>query len=347
MKRDEAVRLRPDARVLFVRLSALGDMVFALPALQALRHHLPQVRVDWLVEDRHAAFPAGHPGVDEVIVFPRASWKRAHGLGRLGAIGRVSDHLLGLRRRNPYDAVLDFQGNLKSALHLLFCRSRLKVGFDRPVSREGAHHFLNIKIPDPGRVHRSVRDLELVRALGYAGPLPHPAPWDLPREVETEVARSLEHPLSVPERAQESGPLILLHTGVTHYGRDKDWGEERWLPLARELSGRFGARALALWSPSDRGEVLQRCRASEGFLGLAPPTPTLNHLMALTDRAALLIGTDSGPLHLAAYRGTPVVALFGPTDPLRYRPPGRNVQVVSALPEGQPPPPGVATAPLP
>ncbi|MFQ5749783.1 MAG: glycosyltransferase family 9 protein, partial [Planctomycetota bacterium] len=128
MKREEAVRLRPDARVLFVRLSALGDMVFALPALQALRHHLPQARVDWLVEDRHAAFPAGHPGVDEVIVFPRAPWKRARGLGRLGAMGRISDHLLRLRRRNPYDAVLDFQGNLKSALHLLFCRSPLKVG---------------------------------------------------------------------------------------------------------------------------------------------------------------------------------------------------------------------------
>ena len=335
-------------RVLVIRLSALGDLVFALPAVAALRHLLPQARIEWLAEDRCAALPRSYPGVDEVLAFPRSAWKEARGWrARWGAVGELSDYFLRLRERPEYDLILDFQGNLKSALHLLFLRGARKLGFDRPLAREGAQRFVGERIPDPGRVHRSARDLALVRALGYTGPPPPSMPWPLDRQAERDVDLRLGHFLSTPAQGVEGGPLVLLHTEVTRYGRDKAWPDEHWRALAAHLSRAAGARVLLLWDAGSRARVLARVEAGEGSCGLAPPTPSLEHLMALTDRAAVLIGTDSGPVHLAAFRGTPTVCLFGPTDPRRYRPYGPRVRVVSALPEDQEPPPRDRSGPSP
>lgn len=340
--------MRPDARVLVLRLSALGDLVFALPAVHALRHVLPQARIEWLVEDRCASLPRSYPGVDEVLVFPRAEWKNARGLrARARALGVCADHLVQLRKRGPYDLVLDFQGNLKSALHLLFLHAHLKLGFDKPAAREGAQRFVGVRVPDPGRVHRSARDMQLVRALGYDGPAPQPMPWPILPEAEREVDLRLGHFLSTPARSVEGATVVLLHTEVTAYGRDKAWPEPRWLELAHGVVEATRARVLLLWDRENRARVLERVERSLGACGLAPPTPTLDHLMALTDRAAVIVGTDSGPVHLAAFRGTPTVCLFGPTDPVRYAPLGPQVTVVSALPEGEEPPPRDRSRPSP
>ncbi|KAA3607179.1 MAG: lipopolysaccharide heptosyltransferase family protein [Planctomycetota bacterium] len=342
------LQLPPNPRVLFLRMSALGDLVFALPALQALRHHLPQARIEWLVEDRCAGLLQSHPGPDELLIYPRGQWKQAQGFrGRRRALATLLDHLLQLRGRPPYDLILDFQGNAKSALHLLFARGRHSFGFDKPAAREGAQRFVAHRIADPGRVHRTERDLSLVRALGYQGPAPPPVAWELDRQAKREVDLRLGHFLSTPEAAREDGPLVLLHTEVTDYGRDKAWPPSRWLQISRALVQACGARVLLLWTPADRSQVLAKVEASEGCCGLAPPTPTLDHLMAVTDRASLVLGTDSGPVHLAAHRGSPVLALFGPTDPERYAPYGPRVRCLYALADGQEPPPRDRSGPSP
>jgi len=340
--------LPPDPRILLVRLSALGDLVFALPALQALRHLFPQARIAWLAEDRCAALPRSHPEVDETLVFPRGRWRRARGPGaHLRALGELADHFLGLRKHGRFDLVLDLQGNLKSALHLLCLRAGHTLGLDRPASREGARFFVRQRVPDPGRVHRVERDLALVRALGWTGPPPAAIRWVVETQAARDVDLRLGHFLAVPEEAREGGPLVLLHTEVTAYGRDKAWPEERWLALARILTREHGARVLLLWDESSRLRVLRRVEAAAGHATLAPPTPSLEHLMALTDRAALVVGTDSGPVHLAAYRGTPVLCLHGPTDPQRYRPWGPRVRVLHALPDDELPPPRDRSRPSP
>ncbi len=307
--------LAPDARVLAVRLSALGDVVFAMPAVRALRQLVPQGRLDWLTEDRHDELVRGFPGVDEVIRFPRAGFRRP------GGKAAMLRHLRALRGRR-YDLVVDFQGNLKSALHLFLLKAPRKLGFDRPTAREGAQRFLDERVPDPGRVPRAERDLALVRRLGFAGPAPAPGPW----------------PLRVPAVSPLPGPAprVLLHSSVTRYGRDKEWPRPAWVALARRLAA-AGCAVEMLWTPSDRAAV-EALVAEAGCASLAPPTPGLQELMALTDAADLLIGTDSGPVHLAAVRGTPVLALFGPTDPLRYAPPGPRARTISVLPDGEAPP---------
>lgn len=340
--------LPPDARILVIRLSALGDLVFALPAVQAMRHQWPQARVDWLAEDRCAGLLEYHPHIDEVLVYPRSKWKQARGLRqRMRSLGELSEHFLEIRKRPKYDLILDFQGNLKSALHLLFAPGETTVGFDKPAAKEGAHRFVGTRVKDPGRVPRIERDLALVRAMGYQGPIPTPHSWELPREAERAVHMRLHHPLAVPAQANPDGPVVLLHTEVTSYGQDKLWPSDYWLELTRHLVTALGARVLLLWTPGDRQKVMAKVDQSQGCCALAPPTPSLQHLMALTDQAALLIGTDSGPVHLAAYRGTPVVALYGPTDPQRYAPYGKHVQVVCALESSMEPPPRDRSGPSP
>ncbi len=308
----------PGARVLIVRMSALGDLVFALPVLHALRRELPGCTIDWLAEDRCAELPRSHPLVAETLVFPRRAWRGGRGLLPLAASLRA------LRRREPYDLILDLQSNLKSWLHLRFLRGH-KIGFDAPLAREGAQRLLDARAPDPGRVHRCARDLALLPAAGLRAGVPVFAAWPLPPE----AAAGLAFPPT---------PFVLLHTSVTAYGRDKEWPAERWAELARALRG-AGQRPLALWTPGDRPGVESIVALAGGALELAPATPSLGALMALCDRAALLIGTDSGPVHLAAMRGTSVLALFGPTDPVVYAPPGPRVRLLWPGAPGEPPPP--------
>lgn len=318
MPGPQLVDLPPDARILAVRLSALGDIVFALPVLHALRQALPEAQIDWLVEDRHAAVLEDHPGIHEVLQYPRKAWRGGRGLPTMWR------HLRSLKKRGRYDLVLDFQSNLKSALQMLFLHSPCKVGFQKPIAREGAQRFHHRHADVPDRAHRSARDLALLKTLGWKGSAHFDGRWKLPEEV-------------VASYAEDLAPFTLLHTTTTQYGQDKMWPEARWAELAQELAA-AGHAVRLLWTPADRPKVEEILQLCGDAADLAPATPSLAHLMALSDRADLLIGTDSGPVHLAAYRGTPVVALFGPTDPVVYRPPGEKVTVVYAGEEGQVPP---------
>ncbi len=305
-------------RILLVRLSALGDVVFALPALKALRRALPEAQLEWLTEDRHAGLLRNHPDLDGLRLFPR----------RKGAWSSFR-HLLGLRQSGPWDAVLDFQGNLKSGLHLCFLRSPLKVGFAAPVGREGAHRFLHQKVVVDPHTPRALRDWALVQRLSELWSFSLPDPASLLRQADPWPVES------GPGLASGVGPLVLLHSSTTHYGRDKAWPDSSWQALSRGLNER-GALVLWLWTPTEKTRVAELVTKGNGIL--APATPELESLMGLCDEASLVIGTDSGPLHLAARRGTSVLGLFGPTNPAIYGPVGPRVRVLSSLtPEAAPP----------
>lgn len=327
------------ARILVARLSALGDVVFAMPAVAALRDALPTVEVDWLVEDRFAGLVQGLPLVDRTLVFPRKAWREG-GLGKPrgwgGGMRAMWDHWRMLREAGPYDAVLDFQGNLKSTMQLQAVRAGLRVGFERGVSKEGAHRRYDLLVPDPGRVPRAQRDLELVRRLLQHHDHPavpeHPPAvpaWPLEAQAVRDTLAALE---------ADTPRVVLLHHGFTSYGQDKEWPIEHWAALCRLLR-EAGHRPRLLWTPAERDRAEQILIAAKGTAALAPATSSLDHLMALLDAAELLIGTDSGPVHLSALRGNRVLALYGPTDPVRFRPPGPRAQTLRADPSDAEPPP--------
>lgn len=308
-------------RILFIRLSALGDVVVTLPALVALRRHEPDVEVDWLIEDRFAGVLRFVEGIRNVIAFPRQRMKSP-----LSAMATLPRHLEALRAER-YDAVVDFQSNLKGAMQLVCARSPLKIGLDRAAAREGAHRFADVRVAVARDAHRVVRALSLLRPLGVDVPdvdrfVPDALRprFVLPSEIETAIDARLAG-LGDPATR-----YVVVHPGTSAFGAFKRWPAERFGELARALAAH--ARVVVIHGPGEETLAQAVVRASAGAATIVPTTEGLGAVLALARRAALFVGADSGPLLLAAAAGTPTVALFGPKDPAIYAPPFAGTTVV-------------------
>jgi ADP-heptose:LPS heptosyltransferase len=292
-------------RVLVIRLGALGDVVRTRFALPALRELYPRARLDWLVEDGCAAGLLGAPELDEVIALPRA--RLAPGRPwRWGAV--LGPALAGLRARR-YDLAIDFHSGLKSALLARLAQIPQRVGYDRGFAREGAARWFTHRAQvTPLHLPRFERNAALVRFLG-GGPCER-----LPGLVlDPALAQALP---ALPER------FAVLHPGTSGGTLYKRWSGEAFAALARGLAGELGLPALVSWGPvrGEREAAERIVAASGGAAQLAPPTASLGVLLALLRRARLFVGSDSGPVHLAALCGCPQVVLFGPTDPIENAP---------------------------
>jgi ADP-heptose:LPS heptosyltransferase len=302
--------------ILVIRLGALGDVVrtrFALPGLRAL---YPDARIDWLVEDRAAAGLEGVVGLDDIVPVPRIrlSYRELpRGLERLRSLVRE------LRARR-YDMAVDFHSILKSATFARLSGAPLRVGFAPPLAREGSSRlFTHAVRVAPAHLSRFERNAALVRYLGGDVPA-EPPPLALAREIRPDL------------EAVPSG-LAVMHPGTSESTRYKRWESQRYAEVARGLRQRLGLESLVTWGPVDaeRSTAEAVVAGADGAARLAPPTHGVAELLALLRRGRVFIGSDSGPMHLASMAGLPVVALFGPTDPLENEPfpglPSRLVRV--------------------
>jgi lipopolysaccharide heptosyltransferase I len=296
-------------RLLLVKLSSLGDVVHALPTLEALRTAFPEGHFTWLVEEAYAPLLQGHPALDAVWTVPRWRWSRERWSGE---VRRFTALTLALRRQ-PFDLVVDLQGLLKSAVWVALARSPRKVGFDR--TREGSWRVLTERLPpyDPDR-HALLRYLDVARYLGAPeGPVRFRFPPTPPVDRER----------LIPEASGR--PLVILHPGARWI--TKLWPLAHWREVARGLLGQ--GCALAVTGGAADQEMAEHIL--EGLTGpalnLAGRT-TLPEMLGWLRQAALAVTTDTGPMHLAAALGIPVVALFGPTSPWRTGPFGEGHQVL-------------------
>ncbi|MFQ5654988.1 MAG: glycosyltransferase family 9 protein, partial [Planctomycetota bacterium] len=296
----------PPRRVLILRLSALGDVLHCLPALEALRELWPVADFDWVSESLAASLLEGHPDLRRVIPFPRKEMSRR--LRRIGEWGRLGSEwraFAGELRRERYDLVIDFQGNLRSTLVSRVSRYRRRVGH-HPSEVKEHPWLLPPASPDrpAGRVHRVEKNLHLVGALGWQGETP---PGRLP-DYATERRRLLSLP------ALEGAPPVILHPFVSPFGRFKEWPSSAFAVLARCLADR-GRRVLVTSEPGSRGSAERIVRLSGGAAAPAPETPTVRDLAALLSLAAAVVAADTGPLHVAALSRVPAFGLYGPKDP--------------------------------
>jgi lipopolysaccharide heptosyltransferase I len=277
-------------RILIVRLGSLGDLVHTLPAAAALRRGYPGAAIDWLVEARYRPFVALVPAVNETIAVEPSvgGWLRAR--RRL--------------RARRYDAAIDFQGLLKSAALARLSGARRVVGFAAAHLRErAAAPWYTERHAPPAGGHVIAKNLALAAALGApAGPMEFPL-----RSVDSPVARE----------ARRAGRFALLNPGAAW--PNKRWPPERFGELARRLRARCGLRSIVTWGEGEEPLARRVVEASDGAAAAAPPTD-LGDLLALVRAAALVVSGDTGPLHLAAAAGAPVVGLYGPTDPRRNGP---------------------------
>lgn len=309
--------------ILIIKPSALGDIVMVLPALNALRTLLPQATISWLVQPEFAPLLEDHPQLDRIISFDRqrlaGTWRNIHSL-------RALLHLRRDLRGQQFDCVLDFQGLLRSALLGHFTGTTLLVGMAN--AREGAHWLYSRTIhQDTNNLHVVDFNLKLVQSLS-AEPLPQ-AQFVFPRPPE---ARAWAQTL-FEQRALARRSYVVFVAGSTQ--GDKCWPAKRFADLADRLHNAFGLPILAVGSAGEAETIDQIGRQSRRpLLSLAGQT-SLPQLVALLDSAALVVANDTGPGHVAAGLGVPLVMLFSWSNPARIYPYRRPECMVAVDPFGR------------
>lgn len=311
-------------RILVIRLGAMGDVVRTLPAVAELRARYPRAQLAWLVERKAEAAVRGQPGIDEVIVFPREELTASLRARRSLALVREAAAFARELRRRRFDLAVDFHGILKSGVLARLSGARDRVGYAHPFARELASAFANRRARvAPGRVSRFVRNAALVDFLGADGAVARAEAGEgrgfaVDARARDRMREALEKLRA--GRGDPSGPRVLIHPGSSAATPHKRYPELAWGAVARELS-EAGASCWIAAGGSDEQRLAGRVvAASGGRARLAPKTSSLGDLAALSAACDLLLGSDSGPLHLASLAGTPVVQLLGPTDPVENRP---------------------------
>jgi heptosyltransferase I len=310
--------------ILIIKLSAIGDVIHTLPALNAIRSAYPSAHITWLIEEAAAPLIVGHSALDRIIVSRRKSWIRDLRKGQWKPAACEAAGLIQALRDTAYDLVFDFHALLKSGVLVGLSRGRRKVGFGRGMEhQEHSYLFLNERVkPVDMNYHAILRSLMMLDAAGiHCRDITYRLP--IHADDRKAVARLLEL-----EGIDNFRPLICINP-VAKW-TTKLWPNELFAALADRLSERYRISPVFTGAPEDKEtvqDILSRMKASA--VDLTGRT-SLKTLAALYESADVLISTDTGPMHLGAAVNTPVVALFGPTAPWRTGPMGAQHQVIRA-----------------
>lgn len=302
---------REPRRILIVRLGAIGDVARVLPMLNGLRQRFPQAEIDWVVQAKAADLLIDHPQIARLWVVPFVRW---------GQI--LAPEAWALRRRmreRDYDLVLDFQGMLKGAIWALATGGRaVRVGWGPGYTRNLTWLWYHgLRYPPGKSVNRHVRHRALVEWLNVQDLRAVPP---APERVDTTVVDRFLDGLGAAR------PWILAYPGSSGKGSHKRWDPDRFRTALAEIRDRTGGTVLVGWGPAEADEARELAEALNA--PTIPPT-SIRQLVHLLDRCDLFVGMDTGPMHLAGLVGTPVVAVFGRSDPRVHGPaahlPGRAV----------------------
>jgi lipopolysaccharide heptosyltransferase I len=296
-------------KILIIRLSSLGDILHALPALGDLRAAFPNAKIDWLVGQKAKFLLSAVKGIDEIHTLHANGLKR-FSLGRSAWGGFVS--LIRDLKSRRYDCAIDFQGLLKTALLGFLSGADERLGFSRGLVREPpAHWFYHRTLNRP---ERQCHVLELNRRLaGLAG-----ANADSPMPELITSAEDSRFVDSLLEKEQLRDFAIINPGGGWP---TKRWRPERYGALTARIEMELGLPVAVTTGPGEESfyrMIAERCGAD----ALRPRhfALTFLQLMPLMKRARVFVGGDTGPLHLACALGTATVGIFGPTSPVRNGP---------------------------
>jgi len=297
-------------RFLIIRLSSVGDIVHALPAVAALGEAFPQAEIHWAVENRYAPLLEGNPFLRRLVLLDTLGWRR-----RLGARATWGEIRNGWRalRSTPYDFAIDFQGLWKSAALAWASQAQNRLGFGPDYLREPGAAMLYTKQVTPSQgQHVIAANLALMERLGvrteqWQFPLPHTAADD------AYVGAALKD-LSARK-------FVIVNPGGGW--RAKCWAPDNYAQLIRRIECELEMPVLLTGSMQE-SPLIFGILDQAGVKRSRYFPATLVQFIALARRAALFISGDTGPMHLAAAVRTPIVSIFGPTDPVRNGPFARD-----------------------
>jgi len=326
----------PDSlkNILIMKPSALGDIVLALPALTALRQSFPDAKISWLVRPEFAPLLENHPHLDEIIPFDRKSLGRAWCNPKaLGALVRLISRL----RSSKFDAVFDFQGLFRTAF--LSWLSGCKKRFGKANSRELAHLFYTDQIvQDAKSIHLVDFYLKMVKAAGSSSPgksIIEPAPakagvrFELPSDpADVDSVKKL-----LKNTGIDSRKYVVFVPGSAH--KTKCWPPERFADLADKITSQFNLPIIAVGAGSDKSLIEKIANLAESDVINFAGRTSLKELVELLRAARLVVSNDTGPGHIAAALGTPLVMMYSWSNPARIAPYDRPQCMVAREPYGR------------
>jgi heptosyltransferase I len=320
------LRTRDFQRILLIKLSAVGDVVHTMPALNRLRRRYPAARIDWLVKPSIAELVREHPALTNVVLFMRdeSLWPWQAGWTAIADGSR----LMGQLRAAQYDLVIDLHGQLRTAILTMATGAPVRIGFDRP--RAGVWNASERKLPSAARkhawqgaregswlaythrisvptldVHAADRYLRVSAMLGLDDD-----GVDFSFVIPPACVASADSLLN--RHGLEGGPFAIIAPGTIW--ETKRWSNAGFAQLARHLL-KAGVAVVLVGSKAERDMCEEIAAAAPGSVNIAGNT-TIGELAATVCRALVCVTNDSGPMHLAVALDRPVVSIFGPTDPL-------------------------------
>jgi len=312
-------------RILIIKTSALGDIIHALPVLSYLQQAAPGARIDWVAEEAFQELLAGNPALERLITVPFKRWKKERTLTVIAEMRAIAASI----RREPYDLVFDLQGNLKSGIICGLARSKRKIGYSLKHLQERVNALATTE-----RVSFRESDSHVIQRYLRVASTPFELSPDA-REWSSDIYTSPEddaYAAGVLAASAAEGPVILLHTGTTW--RTKLWHDQGWQGLAEGILAHYpSATLLFSWGTLEERQRGERLVATLGNRGRVLEQLTLKRFAAILKRCDLVVGGDTGPVHLAAAVGRATLSFYRATDGSRNGPFGsRHVIVQSPLP---------------
>ena len=308
-----AASLLKEQHILCIRLSAIGDVIHALPIASALRKAYPNAEISWLVEKKAYDLVVGNPNLDNVILLPKEKWRTNFKNNKLESLKEAQRFFIDLKAEYDFDLALDVHGLFKSAF------SAYLSGADRIVGAadggEGSTLFYDHKIEMPQEeIHQIDRNLHLAQAVGA-----EVEEVEMAITVSEVVENRVEHLLTDLE-IDRSEQLIAINPFTSW--ESKDWFKDRYAALADRLISELDCAVVFTGGPNDSDDIAEIIgMMKEEAYNLAGKT-NLKELAELYNRIDLFIGCDTGPMHLAVAQGAPCVVLMGPTNPKTHGPYG-------------------------
>lgn len=287
-------------KILLIRLRRIGDVIMTTPAVSVLKKNFPETALSYVIEKPYADLITGNPLITETFILP------AH--------ARIKDFFSVVKkiRKKKFDAVIDFHGGPRSSLMTLLSGADIKIGY-KIKYRHFIYHIKLPRGPQTGPIHSVENHVNLVKTLGIkSGAIP---PLYIPSSIEKENQK-IKHIMS--RHNLSDSKFISMHIGAGN--RFRSWDIKNYIKLCDLFTQKSGVKVVLIGALEDKKSadaIIKKTKSpplsSVGDLGLREVRDIISH-------SSLFVGPDSGPMHIAASTGTPIVALFGPTLPANFGP---------------------------